>query len=597
MEMNQSDRILPLVFAATVAVFTYELFGSGIPFLLQYDLFGSYIYLPLAFDQHTITVPSVAYLESIQEIRPVSPSWYQFFENSSGKLVTKYPIGWALLHAPFYGIASLHAWLSGVPTNGFSEPYALWIAIGSWTYFVAGLYTVMRIIRAFLRGWESIGAFLVLVFGTNYYFLQTASLGSTHAIEFSLVAVFVFCLIRLNHSVSTRKVLVLFTVLALITLVRPPDLVLGLSIFFVPWAGEHSLRGKWTILRRVPWATYFSASLIFTGIIFLQLLYWKLADGHWFINSYKNNPGEGFDWQTPHTVDFLVSFRKGWFVYTPIAAVALLGLLWSSLRGLLIPIALFIYIASAWSTWWYAGSFGQRAMVDTYPILLLGLIAIFAIRKAWIRIGMLLLSTGAIVLNVAQSYQLKHGILHESNMTKAFYHSVFLQFDPPSDAQRRLLLPDHTALQERHSLPDWDAYKLSNRSWKRTFRDSVSAAHPHTAPIDFFPQRITKQPFVVEITWTMPFQEGWEERLSGKHTTACFFHENQPYAWVAIPFDAKNARLTDEETIEWTTYYYSPAVRSINDVCRVTLWQQAGSSVRVLSANVALHIWKDVSKM
>lgn len=106
-----------------------------------------------------------------------------------------------------------------------------------------------------------------------------------------------------------------------------------------------------------------------------QLIYWKVATGHFFTNSYANH-GEGLDFLTPHTWSFLFSFRKGWFVYTPIMLLAVVGLIrayrtkrdfaWAAIIFFVIN----IYIASSWTTWWYAGSFSQRTMVQTYPLMM-----------------------------------------------------------------------------------------------------------------------------------------------------------------------------------------------------------------------------------
>ncbi|MBK6776976.1 MAG: hypothetical protein IPG74_14450 [Flavobacteriales bacterium] len=63
------------------------------------------------------------------------------------------------------------------------------------------------------------------------------------------------------------------------------------------------------------------AALIAVSPLFI---YWKVYAGSFFWDSYQN-PGEGLDIFYPHIHNFLFSFRKGWLLYSPLIALALLG--------------------------------------------------------------------------------------------------------------------------------------------------------------------------------------------------------------------------------------------------------------------------------
>jgi hypothetical protein len=101
-------------------------------------------------------------------------------------------------------------------------------------------------------------------------------------------------------------------------------------------------------------------------------MYWKYITGELFFNSYV---GEQFYFNNSHVLKGLFGFRKGWLIYTPIMLFSILGIYF--LRNQLkhffasISITLFIYIfvIFSWWCWWYGGSFGQRAMIDIYPLL------------------------------------------------------------------------------------------------------------------------------------------------------------------------------------------------------------------------------------
>ncbi|MFC2090638.1 hypothetical protein ACFLT1_07640, partial [Bacteroidota bacterium] len=71
----------------------------------------------------------------------------------------------------------------------------------------------------------------------------------------------------------------------------------------------------------------------------------------------------------------LFSYRKGWFVYTPVMFFGILGIaalyrvnrqaFWS----VLIYMSAMIYVMSSWWSWWFGGGFGSRSMVDTYGVM------------------------------------------------------------------------------------------------------------------------------------------------------------------------------------------------------------------------------------
>lgn len=110
--------------------------------------------------------------------------------------------------------------------------------------------------------------------------------------------------------------------------------------------------------------------IVLTGIVTLlpQLLYWHAATGRWFVYSYGSN--EPFYWLAPQIGNFLFSVRKGLFFWSPVLLLAIVGIFISYKRrrqlyvGLVVFLVLIVYISSAWWSWYYGGSFGQRVAVD-----------------------------------------------------------------------------------------------------------------------------------------------------------------------------------------------------------------------------------------
>ncbi|RYD72715.1 MAG: hypothetical protein EOP53_21425 [Sphingobacteriales bacterium] len=175
------------------------------------------------------------------------------------------------------------------------------------------------------------------------------------------------------------------------------------------------------------------ALLIAGAIGFLQLLYWKLLSGSWLFDSYK---GEGnFTFTSPHIFDGLFSYKKGWFVYTPLMLLAVAGFFWvkkfvpAALLALLVYFVINIYFTFSWNPWWYGGSFGMRALIQMYAIMSFGLASFltFMFNKDWRKELAFLLVAACIYLNLFQTWQFRKGMIHWEEMTKEKYWDVFLK--------------------------------------------------------------------------------------------------------------------------------------------------------------------------
>ena len=91
-------------------------------------------------------------------------------------------------------------------------------------------------------------------------------------------------------------------------------------------------------------------------------------------------------WSAPHAVEVVTSTAHGFFVWTPLAVLAIVGL-FILLRRLaaghrqiavcvMVMTAIQIYVAGSVESWSVAGAFGQRRFVALTPILTLGVAAL-----------------------------------------------------------------------------------------------------------------------------------------------------------------------------------------------------------------------------
>lgn len=181
------------------------------------------------------------------------------------------------------------------------------------------------------------------------------------------------------------------------------------------------------------WPHLMITGLFVALICSIQLTYWKYATGHLVYFSYKGEGG--FNFLQPHIWQGLFSFKKGWLVYTPVMVFALLGIwfmrrqLPEFLPGILIFSVLYIYVVFSWNPWWYGGSFGMRAMVQTYALysIPLACLATYVYRKWHRAVLFSIICSFFIYMNLYQSWQRQHNIIHWEDMHRDWYWDVFLK--------------------------------------------------------------------------------------------------------------------------------------------------------------------------
>jgi len=148
----------------------------------------------------------------------------------------------------------------------------------------------------------------------------------------------------------------------------------------------------------------------------------------------------------------LFGFRKGWLIYIPIMLFALVGIwhIYKTKKEYYLSILLFtiiyIYVAFSWWCWWYGGSYGQRVMIDIYPVLALPLAAflknIFELRKSSKQIWISVISF-LTLLNLFQTTQAKFNIIHYDSMTFKSYVKAFGVITNNNEIKKLLQKPDY----------------------------------------------------------------------------------------------------------------------------------------------------------
>jgi hypothetical protein len=159
-----------------------------------------------------------------------------------------------------------------------------------------------------------------------------------------------------------------------------------------------------------------------------------VVTGSWVFNSYQNT--EGFDFLQPHFINVLFSFKKSWFVYTPIIIFPIIGiiLLRKYNKPIFFPILIFFLTNFYWlgskSAWWEGGSYGMRYFVESYAIMAipLGYTLTDIGKRKWIVKGLAyILMLFFVLLNLFQTWQYLVAIMPEERMTSAYYKAIFLK--------------------------------------------------------------------------------------------------------------------------------------------------------------------------
>ena len=414
---------------------------------LSYDVSGYYLYLPAAFIYHDLK--KVAFLpEVIEQYRPTDDP-YQTFTHDSGNEVMKYSLGQAVAFSPFFALAHAYALVSDdYPADGFSRPYQLGISLGSLLIGFLGLFVLMRVLRLYFPDAPVAVTLLTITCATNYLNYTAIDGAMTHNYVFTYYALL---LLATHHLYAHRDrpngwlFPAIGLLLGLMALTRPTEILAAI----LPLAWGVQLNASSIRSRLGFFGDHISgiatAVICCAAVGSLQLVYWHYVTGDWIVYSYQD---QGFDWLHPHLIDGLFSYKAGWLTYTPVMWLALLGFLPLYFRrdGLvtapLIHVVLFIYVAFAWSVWWYGGSLGQRTMVQAYPVLAFPLAAFLswaARSRFWMRaiVGALL------VLCTAHNLWFTHqahrgGLFVVEWMNRAYYWRTLFTFEV--DPEDKLLL-------------------------------------------------------------------------------------------------------------------------------------------------------------
>lgn len=414
--------------------------------IIAWDVNSYYAYLPMVFVHHDID------LDFIDEDPARHKVHFWPVPTPTGGKAILTTMGLSFLYAPFFFAGHLYAGIFGYDTSGFSAPYQIALIFSCIFYLTLGLFFLRKFLRLYFSETVTTLTLLIVLFGTNLLHYVTDEPTMSHAYNFSLISIFLYMVTRWYGRPRLVNTIMIGALAGLITLIRPTNIIVLLFLLLYGITSFRDLGHRMMFyLRHRMLLLVMTAAFILVWVP--QFLYWHHVSGSIFLNTYGTG-GEGFFFHNPQFWHILFSYRKGWFVYTPVMFVALLGFyfLYRKNRGLFWPVLTYLlvnaYILASWWAWWNGGSFGQRSFIDMYGLMAIPVAALLAWalqKKFYIWLPLALIITALLCLNIFQTLQYRDKALHFVMMTKASYWAAFLDRSPPQRYWDNLVYPDYEA--------------------------------------------------------------------------------------------------------------------------------------------------------
>ncbi len=413
---------------------------------ITWDVYGYYLHLPAYLKYNDIH--NYAFVEKHMADYAPSDGPYQI-TRLEGVITPTYTMGLAILWLPFYLVADAWAQVDPrFPADGISQPYQWMVILAGFLFLALGLYWLALFLRPYLSVSTIIIVLAGITLGTNLFYYAAVEPGMPHVYLFALYAGLLLLMERMVEKPSFLRGVLVGAILAIMALCRPTEALAALLIpgFLVMRFGNFT-----AAIDHVRSNLLMYGAAVITGLICLlpQLFLWKSTTGQWIYNPYAA-AGHTFHLSKPFLLEGLFSFRKGWLIYTPLMALALPGmpLLWTKSKNWSLGITGFvilnIWIVLSWHIWWYAGSFGMRALVQSYALLALplGLVLEWSSRDRLLRDSLLALVILFSGLNLFQTWQIQNGILKKDGMNEAFYAASFGQLKKDKARYQLMDIPD-----------------------------------------------------------------------------------------------------------------------------------------------------------
>lgn len=369
------NKFLLIVFIFLFSIFTF-IFQKRLsypPIISDGD--GYYSYLPAVFINNDLFSLNPSYYEKHREFLtyPAYNLWQE-----TGKYLNKYPMGTAILMSPMFYIATIISKLTGLSVTGYNDTYQYLACISTIIYLVLGFYFLYIFLKKYFSKNLIYFGFLLTLLSTNLLNYSVYDSIFSHIYSFFAISLSIYLTdIWHKNPKSPKTSIFLGLSFGLNFLIRNTNSTIILFWIFYNIYSLNSLKEKFILLKN----NYINVLLIvifFILSISPQLFYFYKITNHIWVFSYTK---ESFNFLNPAWYGVLFSPRRGLFFWAPIFLLSVFSLNKeiSKYKKFILSSIIFLsfqlYLIASWHQWWYGDCFGNRAFIDSYPIITIFLIA------------------------------------------------------------------------------------------------------------------------------------------------------------------------------------------------------------------------------
>lgn len=433
LSIKQIDKrfFLRELIIALILLFVYNNYMLKKVNVINADGRGYYEYLPALFIYNDI---HFNYLDTLVTDYYDAEQIKEYYKTPKFEhRVDKYFVGTSILQSPFFVFAHVKTkfFQKEFKPDGFSKPYQRAILLAALCYLILGFIFIRRLLETYeINGWGIFFMQLSIMFCTSLFTYTMYDSAYSHVYSFALISGFLWAVRKFFLTEKSKYILWTLFLLGLIVVVRPVNI---LVLLFIPFLADswRELLFKIGVLFQKKWKYLLVGMGLFFIVLCSQFYISYLQTGNPFNYNYGD---EKFIFSEAHFIDFLFSYRKGFFLWSPWWLMTfIVGVLfWMKekngyhLMTFLGAFVIVVYVFSSWESWAYGGSHGSRPMVDFYGAFALLAVPIFTSGKKLVYYVFFILSIPLAVVNLIQSVQYQKAILFWDRMDKEKYWKVFL---------------------------------------------------------------------------------------------------------------------------------------------------------------------------
>lgn len=361
-------------------------------------------------------------------------------------------IGCAILWSPFYALTDAGvrvARLAGsdVPADGYSRPYVAAVALASAVYGLLALLLSLGVARRVVPGFAATSRMrqltpvMVAWLATPLVFYMYVAPLFAHACSAFIVSAFVLMWMRVRDRWTPAGLMGLGVLAALMTMVREQDAIYAAapaldfawmfadrSLHRAPGTGDEEPGPIKLLIAAIAGGAAFAVTFLPQALVYLAL---NGRVGPDRLVSRK------LIWTAPHALQVLFSPEHGFLVWTPIAVLAIAGLVMLASRPLapapaplmtrtdvrrvaiclLVMAACAVYMAGSLDSWTVAGAFGQRRFVGLTVALVVGLaVVVSRVWTKWARVALGVVLAIGVWWNVGLMVQFGSGMMDRERL-------------------------------------------------------------------------------------------------------------------------------------------------------------------------------------